>query len=106
MSRKDKVNAIKRYLVAYTGLPLISWDGKSNDLDAVYPYEFSVSTDRSNNRFIQIARGLPEKKISAVIRYDKEIDNINKALVIVTLETYVQLVASHYESNSRPIEGE
>ena len=98
--------AIRRYLTAYSGIPLIYWNGIENRLECPYPYGFIASTDGSNNRFAQIGRNLDADLLDSVIRYDKAIDNIEQALVMTNLSTHAQLLAAHYQINQRPLEGE
>ena len=106
MKRKDKILAVRRYITAYSGIPVITWDGVGNALEAPYPYGFIVSTDRSNNRFIQIGRGLNQNTMSSVVRYDADIDHVGQALVLTHLQQYASLLKTHYEVHQRPTEGE
>jgi len=101
VSRKDKVNAVKRYLTAQSGIPLISWDGVSNRLDAPPPYAFCISTDLAGSRFFQNVNALSTEMIDVLIRYDAYIDNVDKAVVAMPLRTFTKLLIPHYEQ-ARP----
>ena len=88
MKRADKTRAVTRFLTAYSGIPLISWDNTSLHLDSPQPYRFVVSTDATAWRFFAHVKDLPESGIPAVVRYDKYIDNINDAVVGMKLPTF------------------
>lgn len=107
MKRGDKIRAIKRYLTAYSGIPLISWDGSSSQLDAPSPYFFVATTNANGWKFFEEIRELPEDKIGMVIRYDKYIDGTDNAVVGMRLSTLTSLLSVHYDSISsrtEPIE--
>ena len=94
--RADKTRAVSRYLTAYSEIPLISWDGHSNVLDSPAPYRFVVSTDATSFRFFAGVKDLPSTGISAVIRYDKFLDNIEDAVIGMKLPTFTSLLSAHY----------
>lgn len=101
MSRADKGRAIARYLTGSSGIPLISWDTASGDLLAPSPYFFTATTDAASWRFWEKVKDLPDKKVSAVIRYDKWIDNTADAVAGIRLSTLGVLLSAHYEMNDR-----
>lgn len=96
MKRGDKTRAVVRYLISRTGIPLISWDGTSNRIDAPPPFGFVMSTDAAGWRFFQYVKELPKDGIHAVIRYDAHIDGVDRAVVGMPLETFAILLESHY----------
>lgn len=96
MKRADKTRAVVRFLISRTGIPLISWDGIGNKIDAPPPFGFVMSTDAAGWRFFQYVRELPRDGIHAVVRYDAHIDGVNNAVVGMSLETFATLLESHY----------
>ena len=101
MTRQDKNKAVARYLSAYSGIPLISWDGAVTNLGASLlespaPYTLNVSTDAVHWRFFANVKALPDRGIPAVIRYDKYIDHLEDAVVGMRLSTFTSLLSAHY----------
>lgn len=96
MKRSDKTRAVVRFLISRTGIPLISWDGIGNKIDAPPPFGFVMSTDAAGWRFFQYVKELPRDGIHAVVRYDAHIDGVNNAVVGMSLETFAILLESHY----------
>lgn len=98
MSRANKGRAVTRYLIGSSGIPFISWDTSIKDISAPNPYFFTVTTDAVNWRYWQKIKELPDKQISAVIRYDKYIDNTADAIAGIRLSTLGKLLAVHYQT--------
>lgn len=97
-ARRDKMRAVTRYLTAHTGIPLISWDGSSALLDVPWPYAIIVSTDAKVQRWREALGLLPRNRMRASIRYDKWIDDIDDAEVVLPLSDYVRLLHTHYHN--------
>lgn len=96
--RSDKTRAVVRFLISRSGIPLISWDGIGNKIDAPPPFGFVISTDGAAWRFFQYVKELPSEGIHAAIRYDAHIDGVNNAVVGMSLETFATLLESHYNT--------
>ena len=100
MKRADKVRAIKRFLIANTGIPGIREQPRSNELDAPYPYRIRVFTNHSNepiNRYIK--HEARRDMIDFGVRFDMDIPSPADALVVMPLSTFTQLIKTHYETH-------
>lgn len=98
MKRNDKIKAVRRYLVAATGIPGIYWDGVGNALDAPDPYDFVVSTDASLSRFFERIKAGRTDKMPFVIRYDSYLNEVDRSVVGMPLSTFAPLLQAHYQA--------
>lgn len=99
--RRDKIMSIVRYLTGRTGIPGLGYHGPDATLLAPWPYQFTVSTDRSLGRLaerVQALQDVDEKKIPVIIRYDGHLDNPPNAWAVMRLETFCRLAKLHYDS--------
>ena len=96
MKRTEKGKSVTRYLTGHSGIVNLRWDGLNNHIDGPYAYYLDVSTDGRADRFFQGIRELPDdERIAAVIRYDKWIDGVDKAVVGCTLRTFAVLLGQY-----------
>lgn len=95
MRRADKGRAIARYLIGRVGIPTLRWDGTSSEVLSPPPYRFYVTTDAASWRFWKYIKDDPK---AFVIRYDKFIDDIDHAVVGMTLETFALLLKDNYDN--------
>lgn len=99
--RKDRINKVVRYLTGHTGIPGLSWTGPQSLLTAPFPYSFDMSTEHSLWRVAQKVRATADRRgIPCVIRFDMDTPNVPDAWVVLRLETYCELLALHYKTNS------
>lgn len=94
MKRRDKGRAVARYLTASTGIPLLTFDGATNRIDGPPPYRFRLVTDAANWRVFQAVRETNDP----VIRYDKFVEDVSSAYVVMKLSTFATLLGTHYNS--------
>lgn len=102
--RRDKGNALARYIVGSTGIPFIRWEGVS--LHAPSPYLFDVTTSRSLDNWHRIIREIDDDKPRMVIRYDNTLPDVSHAWVGMKLNGFLPLLTAHYESIQDRIKGE
>lgn len=102
MKRSDKIRAVTRYLVSRTGIPLISWDGNGNALNAPHGYGFTVSTDASLNRFFDYAKKCETDKVDVVIRYDSFLNEVDRSIVGMPLSTFTKLLEAYHSAQGQP----
>jgi hypothetical protein len=99
MKRKDKGNAVSRFLTASTGIPLLRYNYLHNNVEAPKPYTINLTTSGEWWRFGEHIRDIrDEPGIPFVVRYDKHIDGVDNAIVGCTLHTFTQLL-EQYEIN-------
>jgi len=100
MKRMDKVRAIKRYLIANTGIPGIYEQPRSNDLDAPYPYRIRIFTAHSQDLIHRYVRHEARRDmIDVAIRFDMDMASPADAFVVMPLETFSTLMKTHYETH-------
>jgi len=99
VKRNDKGRAVTRYLTGHTGIPSLAWDGSTSMITAPPPYKPFVSTDNAWWRFRQYL-DLREDTVGIpfVVRYDKTINGVDKAIVGIHLDNFADLVKAHYET--------
>jgi hypothetical protein len=98
MKRKDKIRAVKRYIVANTGIPGIMEDGNTSDLLAPWPYKIRVSTSHSMDRINKYVRLEARRDmIDFAVRYDMDIETVDSAIVHIPLETFTQILSVYHQ---------
>lgn len=100
MKRMYKVRAIKRFIIAHTGIPNVREQPRSNDLDAPYPYRIRIFTSHSSeqiNRYVKYEAR--RDMIDFAVRFDMDIPSPADALVVMPLSTFTQLIKTHYETH-------
>lgn len=102
--RRDKGNALARYLTGTTGIPFIRWEGTT--LEAPSPYLIDVTTSRSLENWHNLIRNMGETKPHMAIRYDNTLPDVSQAWVAMKLNGFTPLLTAHYESIQDRIKGE
>lgn len=97
LKRSEKGARIARFIGNHAGWIGLRWDNATSTLNAPFPHAIRVVTERSTVNFMIACRHLPEKGLPVVIRYDGDIESVDRAIVGMTLHTYATLVAGYEE---------
>jgi|TARA_R110000823_G_scaffold266607_2_gene386352 hypothetical protein len=98
LSREYKQRVISKYLTGRTGIPSLFYNKTIREIESPPPYKFYVSTDYSFGRFFSYLKSMPEGSLSFTIRYDKGTDGVDNAIVGMTMDTFAQLLKTHYDN--------
>lgn len=104
--RSDKGKALTRYLTGATGIPFLAWNHAHSQIDAPYPYTFTVTTSRKLENWHDLIRGLDGPMPRAIIRYDNALPDVSHAWVGMKLSGFVPLLTAHYNTIADRIEKE
>lgn len=96
--RRDKGLGLTRYLTGHTGIPMLSWNGAENSIDAPFPYLMEVTTSRKLQNWHDLIRALPENRLGMAIRYDNGMPSIEQAWVCMHLSQFVPILKAHYDT--------
>lgn len=95
--RSDKIRMLYRYLIGTTGIPSLKLDGL--DIEGPFPYVFTVTTaGKLQVWHDNIMHRNENKCINIHIRWDRNLESVDKAWVGMTLHDFTTLLKTHYES--------
>jgi len=97
--RADKGRAVARYIATEGGIPTAHFDGNGNWINLPYPYTAKVVTDRSLSRIGEYLGQLTG--FGFVIRYDGMMKTVGDATVTIGIESFAELLKTHYEKTKR-----
>lgn len=96
-TRKDRGEAVARYLTRSTGIPFIEW--RSNKLDAPAPYYFPFTNGRTKDPWMLSLPSNPER-FTAAIKMDSNTDGAANAMALLRLSQFAELLKMHGDALS------
>lgn len=93
--RRDKSNAVARYLTTNTGVPGWRFNG-TGMLDAPAPFYCTLTTSGILEKWTENIRELPHTGIPLTIRYDRHLDHVGEAWVTMRLSDLAPILGAYW----------
>lgn len=96
--RRDKGLATARYLVGNIGIPGLTWDASTGQIDAPYPYVIPLATERKLETWHDLIRVEPDDRLRFSILYNYGMDSLDQAWVGMQMRSFTPLLTAHYDT--------